>query len=415
MPIPSISRASIERALELLIDDLPNIRTGRHDSTKYDLLWNGERFPPKVVVSRAVTIEHGYEFPEGEFSGGEGAGQANQVLRKLGFQIISKTPNEVALPLKLHDRFGRKEIFATQGISYDQQQQHLNTGLSPRCPDGGYMIFVTLDKDELDPSHDYEDALFAESLIWVSRRGVTLDHPDYVNLADANTRVSVFVRNQPREKFAYLGEATTRNRAPIIDGEFGRPQLRYIWNLAHIVPDSLLQELTLGVYTDEKSKSRTVTPRRRSRMPSTFDEFRKAYSYATGAVSDRLVVPEHQRFQVQLARFLSHKNVAFEMERDFVDVVISLQKIYIGEIKVTRNLTVAQAFRAALGQVIEYAYILFEEVPAMIIFLDQELDAGRLKIASAFRIAAVALTDGVFKLQNPEIADAELARLFSSI
>ena len=43
------------------------------------------------------------------------------------------------------------------------------------------------------------------------------------------------------------------------------------------------------------------------------------------------------------------------MEKDFVDVSFSASRQdFIGEIKVTRYLTLAQAFRAALGQLLDY-------------------------------------------------------------
>lgn len=169
-----------------------------------------------------------------------------------------------------------KAIYATQGISYDQQQQHLNTGLSPRCRDGGYMIFVTLNKDELDPAHDYPDDLSADHLLWVSRRDVTVDDPDYLNLSAPDTRVSIFVRNQPREDFAYLGEAHSRDPRPIKAPKTGRSQLRFIWNLTHLVPDKLLQDLNLESRTSSGSRVLPTTPKR-SRMPSSFDEMKKAY------------------------------------------------------------------------------------------------------------------------------------------
>jgi hypothetical protein len=49
--------------------------------------------------------------------------------------------------------------------------------------------------------------------------------------------------------------------------------------------------------------------------------------------------------------------------------VLSGWREFIGEIKVTRNLTLAQAFRAALGQLLEYGHLLFAEPPHLIIFL----------------------------------------------
>src|SRR5664280_1340476 len=113
-----------------------------HKSRTYDLLWKGMRFPPKVVISKAVEVQYGYPFPESEFSGGEDQGHANDVLNELGFKIVTKSDGVPLLPLDLHQRYSRKQIYAADRVKYDQQQRHLNTGLSPQCRDGGYYVFV---------------------------------------------------------------------------------------------------------------------------------------------------------------------------------------------------------------------------------------------------------------------------------
>src|SRR5690349_19058037 len=104
MPIPPLTRESVERALAELAPTLDEIAAGPHQSIRYDLLWDGKRFPPKVVISKAVELEYGYPFPETEFSGGEDPGHANDLLRKLGFTIIEKGDAKPALPLELHKR-----------------------------------------------------------------------------------------------------------------------------------------------------------------------------------------------------------------------------------------------------------------------------------------------------------------------
>ena len=196
MRIPSLKASHIERALEELLPDLDRIKAGSHESTKFDLLWKGRRFPPKVVVSRAAKLAHGIDLPESAFSGGTHSGQANAVLQALGFIIVAKEKASVRLPLELFGRYSRKEVFDAVGTHYDPQQQHLNVGLSPQCKDGGYFIFVTLNKEELDPAHNYADELFADQFIWVTRRDVTEDHKDYVNLRLPDTRVSLLVRTK---------------------------------------------------------------------------------------------------------------------------------------------------------------------------------------------------------------------------
>src|ERR1017187_3797533 len=90
MPIPPLSRRSVEQALDALSGRLDEITSGPHRSTTYDLVWKGLRFPPKVVVSKAVELQEGHPFPESRFSGGEDPGQANYELRQLGFDIQLK-------------------------------------------------------------------------------------------------------------------------------------------------------------------------------------------------------------------------------------------------------------------------------------------------------------------------------------
>jgi Domain of unknown function (DUF3427) len=265
------------------------------------------------------------------------------------------------------------EVFAED--RWRRQSEETSRGCKPRLSTPfdyfdhtGYFIFVTLNKEELDPDHDYEDELYADHLIWVTRRGVTEEDQNYVRLRRSDTRVSLFVRNNPREKFFYAGELSHSDHKPITDPRTGKPQLRFVWSLKQRISDQLLQELTLGVTSGTRpphsARKKNGSPR--SRMPSSFDEFRKAFSYAVGAVSDRIVVPEHYNYQVRLAKFLRERGTTVEMERDFVDVAFSIgDSAFIGEIKVTRNLTLPQAFRTALGQVIEYAHLLFPEMPSL--------------------------------------------------
>src|SRR5262245_56215232 len=112
---------------------------------------------------------------------------------------------KTALPLTLHAKYGRREAFRGVGATYSQRNRNQNTGLSPRCPDGGYFIFVTLNKEGMNPAYDYEDELFSDSVQWITRRDRRESHPDYVNLRQAQTRVSLFARASEREQFTYLG------------------------------------------------------------------------------------------------------------------------------------------------------------------------------------------------------------------
>ncbi len=58
--------------------------------TGYELIHNNRRYAPKAVIGLACRYSIGRLLQPEEFSGGEAPGQANFVLRKLGFSIIKK-------------------------------------------------------------------------------------------------------------------------------------------------------------------------------------------------------------------------------------------------------------------------------------------------------------------------------------
>lgn len=122
--------------------------------------------------------------------------------------------------------------------------------------------------------------------------------------------------------------------------------------------------------------------------------------------------PAHQHYQVDLKAFLSAKHLKAELERDFVDVGFSLNgRHFIGEIKVTNCLTPAQAFRTAVGQVLEYSWIKVDDRPAMIVFLDTRIDEARISLASRLEISVVTKLGDDFVLLNPGVSP-ELQSIF---
>lgn len=58
--------------------------------TGYELVHEGRRYAPKAVVGLACRYSIGRILQPDEFSGGEAPGQANFVLRKLGFTVLKK-------------------------------------------------------------------------------------------------------------------------------------------------------------------------------------------------------------------------------------------------------------------------------------------------------------------------------------
>ena len=82
MALPKeLTRELIERAIALLDTGAPHQFGASKD---YDLLVDGKAYPPKAVVGLAASLATGAVIRPGDFSAGEGPGQANSVLRSFG-------------------------------------------------------------------------------------------------------------------------------------------------------------------------------------------------------------------------------------------------------------------------------------------------------------------------------------------
>jgi len=83
---------------EHILKALADLDTGIDHSfstpTVYELVHNGRHYPPKAVVGLACRYLLGRMLRPEDFSGGEAPGQANYVLRKLGFTVVKKTADE---------------------------------------------------------------------------------------------------------------------------------------------------------------------------------------------------------------------------------------------------------------------------------------------------------------------------------
>ncbi len=82
------------------------------ESTHYDLLHEGDRFPPKAIIGLAAQRATGRLLTPKDFSGGEGS-KCFRVLRKLGFVVEPKPtpawdlePGDEMKRTELHARFG---------------------------------------------------------------------------------------------------------------------------------------------------------------------------------------------------------------------------------------------------------------------------------------------------------------------
>ena len=79
-----------EHVLRALADLEAGFEQSFGSPTGYELVHKGRRYPPKAVVGLAYRHLIGRVLGPEEFSGGEAPGQANFVLRELGFMVVRK-------------------------------------------------------------------------------------------------------------------------------------------------------------------------------------------------------------------------------------------------------------------------------------------------------------------------------------
>jgi predicted restriction endonuclease len=87
--IPSgITREDVQCAVETIRKN--GIPETFSTATDYVLVIDGEWFPPKAVIALAAERVAGRVLVSSDFSGGDGPGQANRVLRRLGFEVVRR-------------------------------------------------------------------------------------------------------------------------------------------------------------------------------------------------------------------------------------------------------------------------------------------------------------------------------------
>ena len=209
---------------------------------------------------------------------------------------------------------------------------------------------------------------------------------------------------------------------PLSDGVVGtglRTSLQRPRGRLYAIPTDLAD----GFLNRLKSRSRSSQPgktdgsggkRGRVRRPADLDELKDRFSYVIGR-QKRTVNRVHQKYQIQLRDFLRERGLKADFEGDFIDVSFSLDgNDYIGEVKVTNWLSMPEAFRIALGQILDYGSPSKSDSPRLIIFLDKEVDARRIKLAGTLGIVVVVSNQKKgFAVKNPNI-DPALDRLFAS-
>jgi hypothetical protein len=99
-----------EHVLRTLADLDGGIDHSFGQPTGYELVHDGKRYAPKAVVGLACRYSVGRILTPEEFSGGEASGQANFVLRKLGFTVVRKGEETAEEEKPAHKDWTEQEV-----------------------------------------------------------------------------------------------------------------------------------------------------------------------------------------------------------------------------------------------------------------------------------------------------------------
>ena len=169
------------------------------------------------------------------------------------------------------------------------------------------------------------------------------------------------------------------------------------------------EQVRLSIEPEQQSPPPSNQPSRRA---SDLTEAQRALSYLLGRRT-QVVYRRHNQYQVRLRDFLASNGVEALTEQDFIDVQFRVDgNLYVGEVKVTGALTLEEAFRAALGQLLDYGHTRGTEPHTLVMFLDQRPDEQRLELATRLGIVVVVDETEAYHVVNPS-GEGPLTRLFS--
>jgi hypothetical protein len=226
MPIPqTIQRKHIERALEAIREahEIPPHR----ESTKYDILYKGRRYPPKYVLSLA----HRFLPPGGkELRGFRGGFRTNKFLNDRDFEIVRKDGKATALVGGHHDSSPKlsDDSVAKGNRPARARPANPNTTLRP-LSHKGQLDFTVRTRQMIRVASKTEAKLVEEYKRWLEKQRRKLKIANYCglecdayeeerkNLIEAKSSIKrEYIRMAVGQllDYAYLGRAT-----------FGKPSL----------------------------------------------------------------------------------------------------------------------------------------------------------------------------------------------
>lgn len=214
------------------------------DSTIYEVVIDGEGFPPKKIFGVALSKHLGFEVKSNHFAGGEGT-PCFKVLESLGFHIRVKInrPGEKD-GLSIYSSYERKDvcrIFSPHEEFTVGAGKWGVSGIVSNTPlPKDFIFFVTLGTYDGNP---YEDALTQDGvLIWKSQKRNKPESNLIQSLVSHNSEsnnVYLFLRGAEKDKYTYLGPIGFKDWDPL-----SSQPVHMTWSLIHWpVPKGIINKI----------------------------------------------------------------------------------------------------------------------------------------------------------------------------
>ncbi|MEZ8120895.1 DUF3427 domain-containing protein [Vibrio splendidus] len=182
------------------------------DSTDYDVIINGNTYPPKAIFGLALSELLNATVQSKHFAGGK-TSECFKVFKKLGFEIRDKIKRETEIfdysNFEIGKQYSKLEAIDLAGATPPKQVRDI-TGITrfKNC----VVLFVTLDKEDKEDAHKYKDSfvLSGKQFHWESQNANTPSTP-HMEMIINKESVVLFARVHQKIKsktqpFVYIGQ-----------------------------------------------------------------------------------------------------------------------------------------------------------------------------------------------------------------
>ena len=237
---------------------------GFADSTDFDLVHEGRRFPPKAVFGLAAKRSIGRVLLPEEFSGGSQS-PCFHVLQGLGFVIEPKAPPGALAAAPNHQfvqgsRYQRRDVFKLIGI-VDPGGGPMYTGYAAHGED--WFIFCGVNTAGRT-GHDYDNRFIGSDLLWRGKTRSSLRQPSIQSLLNPRGSTYIFYRENDRDPVTFAGIGKPKQVRDVVPVEVVwelRP-FKSLVSQAEPLPEEIPESITV---TEGARKSITVNAYERDR------------------------------------------------------------------------------------------------------------------------------------------------------